>query len=88
MKISKHNKEMIGLISNIGYSTIRINNMPRYKVTVRYSGLERVFEPIDPDIQFSLSIGDKAIVHVNPLKIENTHFDLKGSIRYKKESAS
>ena len=86
MKSSKHNMKMIGLISNIGYSTIRINNMPRYKVTVRYSGLEKVFEPIDPDIQFSLSIGDKAIVYVNPEKIQDAYFDIKKSIQYKKEN--
>lgn len=86
MKNSKHSKEMIGIISNIGYSTIRINNMPRYKVTVRYSGLEKAFEPIDPDIQFSLSIGDKAIVYVNPEKIQDAYFDVKKSIQYKKEN--
>ena len=84
MKNSKHSKEMIGIISNIGYSTIRINNMPRYKVTVRYSGLEKIFEPIDPDIQFSLTIGDKAIVYVNPEKIQDAYFDIKKSIQYKK----
>ena len=84
MKNSKHSKEMIGIISNIGYSTIRINNMPRYKVTIRYSGLEKAFEPIAPDIQFSLSIGDKAIVYVNPEKIQDAYFDVKKSIQYKK----
>ena len=76
---------MIGIISNIGYSTIRINNMPRYKVTVRYSGIEKSFEPIDPDIQFALSIGDKAVLFLNPKKVEDAYFDVKKSIIYKNE---
>lgn len=84
-KSSKHSTQMIGTISNIGYSTIRINNMPRYKVTVRYSGIEKSFEPIDPDIQFSLSIGDKAVVFINPEKPEDGYFDVKKSIAYKRE---
>lgn len=86
MKNSKHKQKMIGIISNIGYSTIRINNMPMHKVTVKYSGLEKEFEPIDPDIQFSLSIGDKAIIYVDPLKIQDAYFDVKKSIQYKKEN--
>lgn len=51
--------------------------MPRYKVTVTYSGFENTFETIDPSIQFSLSIGDKAVVYLDPKNPKNTSLILK-----------
>lgn len=88
LKRNRHSTRMIGTITNIGYSTIRINNMPRYKVTIRYSGFEKAFEPIDPDIQFSLDIGDKAVVYVNPEKFDDAHFNVSESIKLKHQDNS
>ena len=87
-KTSKHTNRLTGIITDITYSTIRINNMPRYKVTIKYSGFENTFEPIDPSIQFSLSIGDKAVVYLDPKNPKNASFNLKESITYKSEHST
>ena len=87
-KSSKHTDQVIGIVTKIGYSSVRINNMPRLKVTVRIRGIERDFEPLDPDLQFSIKIGSKAVVYANPDDIKNAFFDTDQTIKFKAEQIS
>lgn len=83
LKSSKHTSSTVGIIKELGYSTIRINNMPRFKASVKYLGIEKTFEPLDPNTHLSLSTGDQAIIKYDPNKLENAYFDLEASIKLK-----
>ena len=80
---SKHKKNVSGRIINIEYSSIRINNSPRFKVTVEYLGLTKAFDALDEAVQFHLEIGDEAIIYYEERNPKNSHIDLKETISKK-----
>jgi len=84
-KRSSHTSQAVGIIHDLNYSTIRINNMPRFKATVKYMGIEKVFEPLDPNTHLSLSVGDKAVIMYNPSNVNDSHFDFKASVKLKRK---
>ena len=84
-KRSSHTSQAVGVIQDLSYSTIRINNMPSFKAVVRYMGIEKVFEPLDPNTHLSLSVGDKAVIMFNPSNVNDSHFDFKASVKLKRE---
>ncbi len=83
LKSSKHSSSTIGVINELGYSTIRVNRMPRFKASISYLGIEKSFEPLPANTHLSLSSGDKAVIKYNPNKPEDSYFDLEESIKLK-----
>lgn len=83
---AKHTSRALGKISSISYSSIRINNRPQFKVSVKYLGIEKTFDPIHSDIQTHFKIGDTVIIYHNPNTHQDAHINLKESISRKKEN--
>mgnify|MGYP000075082027 CR=1 FL=1 len=83
LKSSKHSSSTIGIISELGYSTIRVNKRPRFKASVNYLGIEKIFEPLPEDTHLTLSKGDKVVIKYNPDDPIDSYFDLKESIELK-----
>lgn len=79
----KHKHKVSGRIIGIEYSSIRINNSPRFKVTVEYLGLTKAFDALDEAVQFHLEIGDEAIIYYEESNPKNSHIDLKNTISKK-----
>ena len=83
---TSHTSRSIATITSISYSNIRINNRPQFKVSAKYSGIEKTFDPIHSDIQTNFKIGDAIIVYHHPTNHQDSHLNIKESIRAKKEN--
>jgi len=83
---TSHTSRSIATITSMSYSSIRINNRPQFKVSVKYSGIEKTFDPIHSDIQTNFQIGDTVIVYHHPSNHQDSHLHLEESIRIKKEN--
>lgn len=77
---SKNTETSIGRILNIEYSSLRINNSPRFKLTVEYNGIINTFDYLDESVQFHFKIGDEIIIKYNPKDINQANIDLNASI--------
>lgn len=82
----KHKSKVIGNIINIEYSSIRVNNSPRFKVTVEYSGITKSFDALDEAVQFHLVISDEAIIYHEENNPRNSHINLEETIKRKRLS--
>lgn len=85
---SKNTETSIGRILNIEYSSLRINNSPRFKLTVEYNGIINTFDYLDESVQFHFKIGDEVIVKHNPEDANKANIDLDASISNKNSSKS
>lgn len=83
---SKNTGTSIGRILNIEYSSLRINNSPRFKLTVEYNGIINTFDYLDESVQFHFKIGDEVIVKYNPEDTNQANIDLDASISNKNTS--
>jgi len=72
-----------GTILNIEYSSIRVNNSPRFKVTAKYGDTVNSFDYLDESVQFHFQIGDTIIINYNPDNIKDASIDLQASIENK-----
>lgn len=79
----KHKNKVIGNIINIEYSSIRINNSPRFKITTEYLGITKSFDALDETVQFHLKIGDDAIIYHEENNPHNSHLNLEETIQRK-----
>jgi len=80
---SAHKETTKGTILNIEYSTIRVNNSPRFKVTAKYGDTVNSFDYLDESVQFHFQIGDTIIINYNPDNIKDASIDLQASIENK-----
>jgi hypothetical protein len=83
VKSSLHTSKSIGKISSIEYSGYRVNNKPKFKVHVEYSGVKTSIDALSEKVQFNLSIGDECVIYYNPNNIKDLYFDLEESINLK-----
>jgi len=81
-KSSKQTQRSIGTIINIAYSSFRINNEPRFRVTVKYQGYSKIFDPISSTIQLNFSAGDSVVIFYDPEKIDSAYLDINESIKH------
>lgn len=79
----KHKNKVIGNIIKIEYSSIRINNSPRFKITTEYLGINKSFDALDEAVQFHLEIGDDAIIYYEESNPHNSHISLEETIKRK-----
>jgi len=86
LKKSKHSSSTIGTLNELSYSTIRINKKPRFKASVSYLGIEKIFEPLPADTPLTLSTGDEVVIKYNPDNYTDSYFDLEESIELKAQS--
>jgi len=70
----------IAKIINIEYSSIRVGNSPRFKITAKYLNTTKVFDALTEKVQFHLNIGDDCIVYYNPSDINESVFETDESI--------
>lgn len=82
---STHKATTTGTILNIEYSSIRVNNSPRFKVTAKYRDTVNSFDYLDESIQFHFQIGDTIIINYNPDNIKDASIDLQASIQNKEQ---
>lgn len=80
---SKHTEITSGKIINIEYSSIRVNNTPRFKITAEYNDIEGTFDYLDEAVQFNFDIGDEVIIKYNPNNAQDAHIDIEASIKNK-----
>ncbi len=83
LKSSKHSSSTVGTLNELSYSTIRINKKPRFKASVSYLGIDKIFEPLPADIHLALSRGDDVVIKYNPDNLLDSYFDFKESIELK-----
>jgi len=81
--ISAHKATTKGTILNIEYSSIRVNNSPRFKVTAKYGDTVNSFDYLDESVQFHFQIGDTILINYNPDNIMDASIDLQASIENK-----
>lgn len=70
-----------GEIKSISYSSIRINNSPRFQVTVEYMGISKTFDPISEKIQTDFSVGSKVVIYYDKNDIEDSFLSIRESSR-------
>lgn len=85
---SSHTKKTVGKIIDIEYSSIRVGNSPRFKVSVKYSGIENSFDALDERVQFHLRIGDNVVVYHDENDKMDAHINLDESIDFNKDENS
>lgn len=83
VKANAMNERVKGKILNIEYSSIRVGNSPRFKVTVEYNNLTKTFDALPEKVQFHLNIGDDCIIYYNPDDTQEAVFDTEASINNK-----
>jgi hypothetical protein len=75
-----------GSVRSIGYSDTRINNSPRFKALVFYSGIEKEFDLLPEAFQFNFKIGDEVVIRHHPDDESNSTLDFELSLAKKSES--
>lgn len=80
---SRNTETVIGKILNIEYSSIRVNNSPRFKITAEYNGISNVFDYLDESIQFHFNIGDEIVINYNPDDMTKANINIEASIQNK-----
>jgi hypothetical protein len=80
---SRNTETTTGKILNIEYSSIRVNNSPRFKITAEYKDVSNVFDYLDETVQFHFNIGDEIIINYNPNDINEANINLEASIQNK-----
>jgi hypothetical protein len=75
-----------GFVRNIEYSATRINNSPRFKALVFYSGIEKEFDLLPEAFQFNFNVGDEVVVRHHPDDENNSTLDFDLSLAKKSES--
>jgi hypothetical protein len=75
--------QMRGFVRNIGYSDTRVNNSPRFKALVFYSGIEKEFDLLPEAFQFNFEIGDEVVIRHHPDDEENSMLDFDLSLDMK-----
>lgn len=80
VKANAMSERVKGKILNIEYSSIRVGNSPRFKVTVEYNNLTKTFDALPEKVQFHLNIGDDCIIYYNPDDTQEAVFDTEESI--------
>lgn len=83
VKSQSHTNKAIGEIMSIEYSGFRVNNKPRFKVTVAYNDIQKSFDALSEKIQFHFKIGDSVVIYYNPENISDAFFDVDESIKDK-----
>ena len=76
-----YSSEGLAHIRKIGYSSIRVNGVPRFKATVFFNGKEREFDGLEEELQFRFKIGDKLVIRYHPDNDEKARVDLEASIK-------
>lgn len=77
-----------GFVRNVGYSDTRVNNSPRMKALVFYSGIEKEFDLLPESFQFNFNIGDEVVIRHHPDDERNSTLDVELSIAGKKPPVS
>lgn len=72
-----------GFVRNIEYSATRINNSPRFKALVFYSGIEKEFDLLPEAFQFNFNIGDEVVIRHHPEDESNSTLDFDLSLAKK-----
>ncbi len=86
IKTKSQSVKSIGSITSIEYSGYRVNNKPRFKVSVTYEGVSKSFDALSEKIQFHFKIGDESVIYYNPENIEDAFFDVDESIIHKSKN--
>jgi hypothetical protein len=80
-----HTEIKRGFVRNISYSSTRINNSPRFKALVFYSGIEKEFDLLPEAFQFNFNIGDEVVVRHHPEDENNSTLDFDLSLAKKEK---
>lgn len=75
-----------GEIKSISYSSIRINNSPRFQVAVDYMGISKTFDPISEKIQTNFSKGDKVVIHYDKNDPNDSFLSITDSLKLSEET--
>jgi hypothetical protein len=78
--------ESEGIIKAISYSSVRINNSPRFNAQVKYLGIEKEFGLLPEAFQFNFSIGDSVVIKYLPDDINQSGLDFDLSLAKKEEA--
>ena len=87
IKTKSQTAKSIGSITSIEYSGYRVNNKPRFKVSVTYEGVSKSFDALSEKIQFHFNIGDESIIYYNPENLKDAFFDMEASITHNQNKA-
>jgi hypothetical protein len=75
-----------GFIRDISHSPTRINNSPRFKALVFYSGIEKEFDLLPEAFQFNFEVGDEVVIRHHPEDENNSTLDFNLSLAKKEEA--
>jgi hypothetical protein len=67
--------EVRGFVRKIEYSSTRVNNSPRFKALVFYSGIEKEFDLLPEAFQFNFKVGDEVVIRHHPEDENNSTLD-------------
>lgn len=82
IKTKSQTAKSIGSITSIEYSGYKVNNKPRFKVSVTYEGVSKSFDTLSGKIKFHFKIGDESVIYYNPENIKDAFFDVDKSIEH------
>lgn len=80
---SKNSEITTGRILNIEYSSLRVGNTPRFKITAEYKNIVNTFDYLDEAVQFHFEIGDEITINYNPDNPKQANIDIEASIKNK-----
>lgn len=76
-------EEARGFVRKIEYSSTRVNNSPRFKALVFYSGIEKEFDLLPEAFQFNFNIGDEVVIRHHPEDESSSTLDFDLSLAKK-----